>query len=328
MMHHTTNTNLIVSNVIVQKGSGNTTLHIAAQNDDTVQIQQLLTKCPDLNLEVANLDGKTALHEAAQHGQLKAIKLLLDAGCRVDSLKRSDWSPLMLATSKDNLDVIRYLIEVGNANINLRNKDGWTPFHIAARKGNAAITSYFMSKFGSDIAHTESKTKRTPLHTAALHGHIDIIKLIVSKDNNDNASVLVNCKDSCGTTPLMDAVRSMSLTACKLLIEIGADCFHTDQMGRNVLHVAAECNNIEAVDFFVNRMNFDRDIRDAMNGSTCLHIAAREGHEKMTNFLLNQLQVDCSVQDRKGRLPVEIAKLHKRINIFNALNNMEEQVSQ
>ena len=38
----------------------------------------------------------------------------------------------MLACSKCNLQVIVSLIENG-ASLHLRNKDGWTPFHIASR---------------------------------------------------------------------------------------------------------------------------------------------------------------------------------------------------
>ena len=38
----------------------------------------------------------------------------------------------MLACTKDNVAVIRELLESG-ADVLLKNKDGWTPFHIACR---------------------------------------------------------------------------------------------------------------------------------------------------------------------------------------------------
>ena len=38
----------------------------------------------------------------------------------------------MLACSKQNEGVIKVLVSNG-ANLTLENKDGWTPFHIAAR---------------------------------------------------------------------------------------------------------------------------------------------------------------------------------------------------
>ena len=42
-------------------------------------------------IEHRNIDGKTALHDAAQNGNLKSVELLLAAGAEVDALKRADW---------------------------------------------------------------------------------------------------------------------------------------------------------------------------------------------------------------------------------------------
>ena len=41
-------------------------------------------------------------------------------------------TPLMLACTRDDLEVVRILVSHG-ASLKLRNKDGWTPFHIACR---------------------------------------------------------------------------------------------------------------------------------------------------------------------------------------------------
>ena len=44
-----------------------------------------------VSLQHTNSDGKTALHEAAQNGQIEAIGYLVEGGSDVDSLKRADW---------------------------------------------------------------------------------------------------------------------------------------------------------------------------------------------------------------------------------------------
>ena len=41
-------------------------------------------------------------------------------------------TPLMLACAKSSLEMVHLLVESG-ASLSLFNKDGWTPFHIAAR---------------------------------------------------------------------------------------------------------------------------------------------------------------------------------------------------
>ena len=66
------------------------------------------------SLEVANHDGKRPIHEAAQYGHVKCAAYLIEKGVDVDALKRATWTPLMLACTKDNMEVIRVLIEQGD----------------------------------------------------------------------------------------------------------------------------------------------------------------------------------------------------------------------
>ena len=47
-------------------------------------------------IEHHNIDGKTALHDAAQNGNLGCLEVLLKAGAHVDALKRADWYCLVL----------------------------------------------------------------------------------------------------------------------------------------------------------------------------------------------------------------------------------------
>jgi hypothetical protein len=69
---------------------------------------------------------------------------VLSGSCWAEKSVRIEWlllhcvylsffrTPLMLACSKDNLEVIRVLVEAG-ASLVAVNKDGWNCFHIAAR---------------------------------------------------------------------------------------------------------------------------------------------------------------------------------------------------
>lgn len=84
----------------------------------------------------------------------------------------------MLACTKDCLSTVQTLVNSG-ASLSLRNKDGWNPFHIAAREGHAVIVSFLLESLpNSKHWDTTSKNGRTPLHTAALHGRADIVKIL------------------------------------------------------------------------------------------------------------------------------------------------------
>lgn len=81
--------------------SGDTVLHYAARVGAADILRYLFNICIDPNtsatcndaidFEQSNCDGKTPLHEAAQHSRLLAVKFLLEFGVSVDSLKRADW---------------------------------------------------------------------------------------------------------------------------------------------------------------------------------------------------------------------------------------------
>ena len=86
--------------------------------------------------------------------------LIAFAGVEIDPMKRGDWTPLMLACTKQNDDIVKFLIEHGASPV-LRNKDGWNSFHLACREGNATIVSYLLK--------SRSKNGRTPLHTAGMN---------------------------------------------------------------------------------------------------------------------------------------------------------------
>ncbi|XP_055343312.1 ankyrin repeat domain-containing protein 16-like [Paramacrobiotus metropolitanus] len=154
---------------------------------------------PSLYYEIGNLDGKRPLHEAVENGQSECVEFLVETiGVCVNSLKRADWTPLMLACSKANPDLVRYLIH-HDADVNFRNKDGWNAFHLACREGNLEIVK-MLYKAGNDSSLIVSNNGRSPLHTAALHGHSTIVRFLLEECGYNPKAC-----DASGNTPQMDA---------------------------------------------------------------------------------------------------------------------------
>lgn len=148
-----------------QGPAGDTLLHCAARHGRQ-DILAYLVEAWSMDIEAANRDYKRPLHEAASMGHRDCVRYLLDRGAVVDSLKKADWTPLMMACTRKNLEVIQDLVEYG-ANPLLKNKDGWNSFHIASREGDPVILRYLLT-VSPDAWKTESKIRRTPLHTAGI----------------------------------------------------------------------------------------------------------------------------------------------------------------
>jgi len=137
------------------------------------------------------------IHEAAEQGDLAAVKICLQKGIEVDARKKrggvdelvrsemnkdanvdgcySYWTPLMLAAECGHYDVVQYLVEKG-ADVN--DKDGmsmWKPLMRAVWNGHLDIVKYLVEK-GADV---NAKYGRwTPMKLAADKGYLDVVEFL------------------------------------------------------------------------------------------------------------------------------------------------------
>ncbi|XP_021376456.1 ankyrin repeat domain-containing protein 16-like [Mizuhopecten yessoensis] len=277
--------------------SGDNLLHCAARLGH-VHLLKFLHEA-GANLELPNFDGKRPLHEAAQAGHLDCVKYLLSQDVSVDSLKRADWTPLMLASVKLDQKVIQVLIHSG-ADPCLRNKDGWNSFHLACREGVLSIVKFFHNCNG-DLGDTVSKNGRTPLHTTALHGRYEVASFLL-----EHCGYSVDMKDSCGSTPFMDAMRSGHVNVGQLLFEKQqASVDVVDNVGFQSIHQAAQAGQEGSVRYLVETRGLEVDTLTTA-GSTALAVASKEGQLAVLECLLGAGAKVNSV-DTKGRSALHIA---------------------
>ncbi|XP_069835014.1 ankyrin repeat domain-containing protein 16 isoform X2 [Dendropsophus ebraccatus] len=209
-------------------------------------------------------------------------------------------TPLMMACTRKNIDVIKDLIE-HKADPKLKNKDGWNSFHIASREGDPTVITYLLDTF-PDIWNTESKIKRTPLHTAAMNGCFDVVQILLERCNYDP-----DCKDSCGVTPFMDAVQNGHVQIAELLIEKKKVCYTAvDIMGAQALHQAAVTGQDKSLQYLVTHLGVNVNERATSMQLSPLHYAAKEGHISSLSTLLS-LGADLNSQDSKGRSALHMA---------------------
>ncbi|TSK13302.1 Ankyrin repeat domain-containing protein 16 [Bagarius yarrelli] len=279
--------------------SGDTLLHYAARHGH-LDILRYFVDGLNLDVELHNNDYKRALHEASSMSHEHCVRFLIDKGAKIDCLKKADWTPLMMACTRRNFEVIRVLLEHG-ADPNLQNKDGWNSFHIACREGDPAVIKHLLY-IRPEVWRTKSKTRRTPLHTAALHGCLEVVKILLER-----CDYKPDEKDSCGVTPFMDAVRNGHLSVAKLLLEKHNACPNAiDILGAQPLHQASVTAQEEALCFLVHQLGIDVNVRATALDLTALHYAAKEGHTNTIKTLL-QLGADLYAKDKKGRSALHMA---------------------
>ncbi|XP_028670075.1 ankyrin repeat domain-containing protein 16 [Erpetoichthys calabaricus] len=291
--------------------SGDTLLHYASRSGHLDMLRFFVEQI-GFDTELVNRDYKRALHEAASMGHVDCVRYLTARGAKIDSLKKADWTPLMMACAKRNLDVIKNLINHG-AKPALKNKDGWNCFHIACREGDPSIVHYLIDTC-PEVWKTKSNTARTPLHTAAMHGCAEVVNILL-----DRCHFETDDRDSCGITPLMDALRNGHIGVAEVLMKKHQASFTaSDNLGTRPVQHAAVTGQDGVICYLVQRLgvNINEQVTDIQ--LTALHLAAKEGHVDTIQTLLS-LGADVQLKDVKGRTALHMACAGQHVDCVNIL---------
>ena len=153
----------------------------AAMQGDLAKVRALLAQQSDVN--VAQGDGMTALHWAADRGDVAMTALLLRSGAKLTGTTRNG---------------------------------GYTPLHVAARAGHGAVVQALLGA-GADVG-TLTATGATAMHLAASAGDAVSVKALLAKKADPNAR-----ESAWGQTPLMFAAAENRAEAARALLAGGAD---------------------------------------------------------------------------------------------------------
>jgi len=119
--------------------NGCTALMLAAHNGHT-KLVEFLIKHKSI-LEARDAADRTALLYAASGKNRSTVKVLLEAGAKVDVPdNEQNWTALMFAAAEGNMEVVKVLLEAG-ADPTLADVDGETSVQFASSNGHTAVAN-------------------------------------------------------------------------------------------------------------------------------------------------------------------------------------------
>ncbi|XP_040610868.1 protein phosphatase 1 regulatory subunit 12A isoform X4 [Mesocricetus auratus] len=228
----------------------------ACSSGDTDEVLKLLHRGADVNY--ANVDGLTALHQACIDDNVDMVKFLVENGANINQPDNEGWIPLHAAASCGYLDIAEFLIGQG-AHVGAVNSEGDTPLDIAEEEAMEELLQNEVNRQGVDIEAARKEEERimlrdarqwlnsghisdvrhaksggTALHVAAAKGYTEVLKLLIQ------AGYDVNIKDYDGWTPLHAAAHWGKEEACRILVDNLCDMEMVNKVGQTAFDVADE----------------------------------------------------------------------------------------
>ena len=151
----------------------------AARRGQAGEVRRLLAAGEDVE-ERGGATLSSALHEAAAHGHLKTVLLLLEHGADVSGKTTAGDTPLFLAIcqgcvanlSRSGLVAVAKVLVVHGADVSATNNAGITPLHVTSSE-DAGVALLLFAR-GADVSATTLKGE-TPLHAAASSGDDEMV---------------------------------------------------------------------------------------------------------------------------------------------------------
>ncbi|XP_022743549.1 serine/threonine-protein phosphatase 6 regulatory ankyrin repeat subunit B-like [Durio zibethinus] len=245
------------------------------------------------------------------------VNLLLEAGLKVAAREEEEspnennvgyyqvdprweskgWSELHAAVTFDRTEELVALLRKGRREpLDCRDKEGRTPLHLAAAKGNIECAKLLVES-GMD-KNAKSNDGRTALYRAVVNGNRQMVKMLIEMDAD----------------PTIPDDRGRSA------FDVARDKGHEEMVeimerGKEVL-MAARCGDMGRLQSLLHKgaaMNFQDQY-----GLTALHAAAIKGHKDVVLVLL-ELGSDLERQDNEGHTALHLAVEGGQLEVVEAL---------
>ncbi|KAE8661679.1 Ankyrin repeat family protein, putative isoform 2 [Hibiscus syriacus] len=191
------------------------------------------------------------------------------------------WNEVHVAVAFDRTADLEVLLRKGKREtLDWRDKEGRTPFLLAATKGNIECAKILLES-GAD-KNARSNDGRTALYRAVANGNCRMLEMLIEMDANPTIS------DDRGCSPL-DIARDKDHAikghrdVVLALVEMGLDFERRNNEGHTALHLAVEGGDLEVVEALICK-GADANAM-TKTGVTPLYMAKIMGYDQISQLL-------------------------------------------
>ncbi|SJK97930.1 uncharacterized protein ARMOST_01186 [Armillaria ostoyae] len=252
-------------------------LHWAAYKGDRTLFSFVLDTEQDVDINMVDTEGRSALHLAATGGHEDIARVLLDRNADVTMLDIHGGTPLHAAAGAGHKFIAEQLLKHDPKTVNAVDRNNRTPLYLSANGGHHEVAMLLLEHSADvNIADVDGCT--------ALHWAV-----MLSQDNTTiallDAGARTDGRDADGCTPLCRAARKGQSVMVKNLLRYNANATIADNERRSPLHWAARGCHHEIMKDLLQYPGVDLNALDA-KGRTALFFSVAKGDVDGTDLLL------------------------------------------
>ncbi|XP_065346583.1 serine/threonine-protein phosphatase 6 regulatory ankyrin repeat subunit B-like [Cloeon dipterum] len=312
----------------IKNANGENLLHLAAESGNSDLVQKLIER--GINPTLKDNLGKNTLHYALQHFD---IVKHLDRELAKEVTEDKNTSLHLAINMYDySIEVIRWLLDEAQVDVNAKNENGETALMTACSKNRFDVIQILLEN-KADVSIQDNKG-RTALHHAARSGHLDMIKMLfdhMASEKNEDGSLNitqtlvelvkhVDKEDNTLLTLAMESNKKLDEKVISWLVDdIKLDLNAVNCNGESALLLACKHRKWDAVDILLSRDDTDIGSKDQKE-RTALHWAAASGNLAVVQRLVER-GADLTLKDSDGMNVMHHALRDvETVKVFHKLN--------
>ncbi|XP_072031055.1 dynein axonemal heavy chain 12-like [Amphiura filiformis] len=261
------------SSVDVKDNRGWTPLHEAAAHGQLKCVQLLIPHLEVDDINCRSFEGETPLWLAAKKGHHPVVLTLVETAADPNISNNEEGSPLLQAVAGNHQECVDILLQHG-ANIRCQFCNGWSLMHEVACQGNTVMARHLLDA-GAPLDLADDFGIK-PVFTAAQYGRVECLRLILERGGDANTQAYDKA------TPLYLAAQEDYPQCIEVLLSHGANANLETEDGLKPLHAAAHKGHERCA----RQLYPQTTIPPQTAPYTPLHFACAQGHIQVIKYLL------------------------------------------
>ncbi|XP_042310083.1 ankyrin repeat and death domain-containing protein 1B isoform X2 [Sceloporus undulatus] len=262
-----------------------------------------------VNINAVNVLKRTALHFAVAGNHISAVDFLLHHKARVDIADKHGLTPVHLAAWSGNLDIMLILIKAG-ADQKAKNQERRNALHLAAQNNSVRIVDYFIQDLHLLDLNTRDEKGRKPFLLAAEKGHAEMVNELISLNLSTSE------KDNDGNTALHLAAKNGHHEVVEVLLPQWEEINEFNEDGETPFYLAVAGGHEKCADLLLEAGS-DINILNKHN-TNVLHIATQNGHTPLVTYLISK-NINLETQPQQKNSPLHLAIIKNNLPVVNSL---------